>query len=178
MSLKSTLLGLLPAAPKTTEELRDVASKAATLTYQIETLSAERESAVEAVKVPFDSQIIQAEKTLDSLVAKLKAWALGHRADFGNRKSYEVAGHALTFRTSPGKLEYTAKDEDIIDAVVACGDTDLIETVVTVKPTLDKKAIKAALEGGNPVLVAKLSAFGFRIEKPEAFTFEPSRVGS
>lgn len=176
MSLKSTLLGLLPSAPKTEEDLRAVASDAAKVIFELETLTAERDSAVEDVKAPFDAKIIQAEKRRDSLVDKLKAWAFGNRPAFGNKKTYEVAGHALSFRSSPGKLEYTAKDEDVIDQVIASGDADLIEVVLTVKPALDKKAIKAAIEGGSPETIEKLTQLGFRIEKPELFTFEPSRI--
>lgn len=176
MSIKSTLLSLLPSAPKTIEELRTVASDAATVIFQIETLTAERDDVVEKAKSPFDSQIIQAEKKRDGLVDKLKAWAISHRSEFGSRKTYEVAGHGLTFRGSPGKLEYTGKDDDLIDTIIGTGDSALIEAVITVKPALDKRAIKAAIDGGEPELVAKLTKLGFRIEKPESFTFEPSRV--
>jgi hypothetical protein len=176
MSLKSTLLSLLPSAPKTQEELRKVASEAAVEIFKAERLTAERDEAVEAVKAPYDSLIIQSEKLRDSLVAKLKAWALTNRAEFGGRKTHIVAGHALAFRTSPGKLENTAKDDAVIDQIIGSEDGELLEIALTVSPSLDKKSIKAALEGGDEAMKKKLTDLGFRIEKPEAFKFEPSRA--
>lgn len=178
MSLKTTLLALLPSAPKTPEELRQVASEAASTIYEIDTLVAERDAVVEAAKSPYDSRIILAEKQRDSLVDKLKAWALGHRDAFGGKKTYPIAGHRLAFRVSPGKLEHTGKEADLVDRIVGSGDGELLEVAITVKPALDKASIKAALESGNEEIVAKLSGLGFRIEKPETFSFNPAHVDS
>lgn len=169
------LKALLPSVPQNSEELLNTASNAAALTFEIEALEAERDEAVEAAKKPYDALIIAKVKSLAGLVGALKAWATGNREDFGGKKSYVIAGHALNFRQSPGKLT-CADEEKALDLIIATGDPDLIALCVDIKPTLDKKGIKAALEGSDEALAKRLRDLGFEVAKPEAFKFEPARV--
>lgn len=175
-TLKDKLKALLPVAPKTMEELRIAASEAATTAYELDELIAARDTAVEAAKAPYDSRIVQATKTYQGLVARLRAWAVANRPSFGKRQSYLLCGHALTFRQSPGKLEASFKDAALVESIIASGDDALIELAIAVKPALDKVAIKAALEGPDTDLAARLQALGFRVTRDEDFRFEPARV--
>lgn len=176
MSLKAKLKALLPSVPQNADELRVTVSEAARLTYEIEQAEAQRETAVEEAKRPFDARIIAAEKRLAGLLAALKTWALGHRDEFAGRQSYTIAGHSLTFRRSQGKLDNAASDTEAVEAILATDDDALIDLCLTVKPALDKKAIKAALEGPDAILAQRLADIGFHIDRPEEFKFEPARV--
>ena len=60
-NLTAKLKGLLPQAPKSPEELQEVASTAASETYELEALEADREVAVEAAKAPTTAAIPRAQ---------------------------------------------------------------------------------------------------------------------
>jgi phage host-nuclease inhibitor protein Gam len=175
MTISSKLKALLPTAPKTVEDLRQTVREAAATAYQIDRLKAERDEAVAAVTETHSLPLTQAEKKLKGLVAALKAWATGHRSEFAGKQAIQIESHTIAFRKSPGKLASEAKDEEIIEAILGSDDDELIELALTVKPALDKVAIKSALQTDSD-LSRRIASFGFQIERGETFTFEPARV--
>lgn len=173
MSLKSKLRALLPSIPRNEDELAQTATNAALASYELDRLTAERDTAAEEITRRFSDPIARTKKQFESLVDSLRLWSRANRATFGARKTYLVNGHALTFRQSPGKLENPAKDDALIDAIIASEDDALIDAAITIKPALDKNGIKSALES-NPELAPKLAALGFTISREETFEFKPA----
>ena len=175
MTISAKLKALLPAAPKTVDDLRETVRTAAATTYEIEKLKAERDAAVALITEHHALSLGQAEKKLKGLIAALKAWAVGHRDDFAGKQALQIESHTLAFRKSPGKLANDGKEDEIIEAILGSDDDELIELALTVKPALDKVAIKSALQSDTD-LGRRIASFGFEVEKGETFAFEPARV--
>lgn len=175
MTISAKLKALLPSAPKTLDDLRQTVREAAATAYQIDKLKADRDAAVAAVTEEHSLPLTQAEKKLKGFVIALKAWATGHRAEFDGKQALQIESHTLAFRKSPGKLTNDGKEDEIIDSILGSDDDELIELALTVKPALDKVAIKAAIQSDSDI-GRRIASFGFQIEKGETFAFEPARV--
>lgn len=173
--IKDAAKALLPTTPKTLDELRETVHKTAEETYRYEQLCSQRDEAVAKAGERYALDIARADKSLRGLIASLKSWCLGHRDQFEGKQSLLIDGNKLAFRLSTGALVADEKDDALIESIIGSDDDELIEIAIAVTPKLDKVAIKTALQSGGEI-ADRLAGFGFRIEKPEAFAFEPARV--
>ncbi|MEM9282101.1 MAG: host-nuclease inhibitor Gam family protein [Verrucomicrobiota bacterium] len=177
-NLTKTLIKAVKVEPiKDDETLSGVCSEGAKATYELDRLTAEQEEKLNAVREEYEPRLAGLREGLKRCTGRLKAWALSNReARFSKRQSLIVAGHRLRFRVSPGKLETTddLKESDVIDAILASDDEDLIEELITVKPSLNKTAAKRVLLDGDDEKRKRLLNLGLRLAKVENFEFAPA----
>lgn len=186
----------MPAKPKTTttaarallarvqgepianrDELAAVAINTARLTIERDQAILERDEALARVKEEYALKIEEQEGEIEKQTRRMARWARENREDFGNAKTLLVAGHELAWRKSPGKVETIkgVKEADAVEALLEKLDDEQQEKLLSLKVSLDKRAILAAWEN-NPEARDILVAAGIEVVAPEEFTFKPDRA--
>lgn len=181
MSAKSKLLKL--AAPNiitSREELTAVAIATADAALQRDQLILNRDAKLKEIEEAYNIEIELLNENVAKNEVRLRSWAVANRKEyFGDSKEFVAAGHVLSFRQSPGKVE-TIKGLTQNDAITALlGEEDEIqEKFLAVKATLDKAAILKAFDEkkGNFADREILERHGITIVSPELFSFKPNQA--
>ena len=180
MSAKSKLLKLASASAITTrEELTAIVITTADTILSRDKLVLERDAALKEIEERFNLELEILDESIEKNQKRIHTWAVSNRKEyFGGNRTFQVAGHILEFRQSPGKVETTkgTTQNDVINALLG-EDDDIQEKYLAVKATLDKHAILKAFdtEKGNPDDKDKLEKLGLTVTAPDLFTFKPNQ---
>lgn len=160
---------------KDRSELESVVLDTASLQLQLADLVNRRNQAVSELSSSYDLAAERLQADIAARVTRLQTYCTAQRqALFGDRQSLAVAGHKLAWRRSPGKVDFAdgVKTDDALNSLLTLDDDDAIERFITIKPTLDKKAILKAWDSSEASR-ALLSSIGILVVHPESFAFEP-----
>lgn len=181
--LKALLSLLKPATIADRQELLAVCADVALAELKRDTLALRREAEFQATKDKFDAEIEALEDVAKRQRLRIEKWAVAHRKDeFGERQELVIAGHALAFRKSPGKVDLREEleEKDVVEALLALEGDDaeaLRELYVIVKASLNKQAILREWRRNKPgVRDAIQQVLGATVTTPESFTFTPAKT--
>ena len=112
------------------------------------------------------------------LAKQLKPWFEGNFDELtgGKRKSIDLGGCTIGYRTSPPKVTFAyGKDQDAVDALAGTGWDD---ELLRVKVTLDKPVTLKQLQGDLDDELVPLELLGFAETQTEDFFIEPFTAGA
>lgn len=144
-------------------------------------LTLKRDAAVKELEETYNLEIELLDGTVDDYAKKIERYAKKNRtALFQGAHTITIAGHAISWRKSPGKVD-TKKgisQTDAVEAIIDNGDKDFQSKYLSVKATLDKNAILKAYdeEKGNPTEREQLDTHGITVTYPELFQFKPNQA--
>lgn len=162
-------------APQTTEAATVIAARYAELAATIAEAEAERDAELAATNAAADAVLVPLVAELKDAAKQLKPWweANVDALTAGRRKSIELGGCVLGYRISPPKVVFAGGTDAM--AVTAIEGTELADTLLRMKTSLDKPAILKALDAGAEQAEA-LGALGFEAKRAEEFFID--RIGS
>ena len=155
--------------PETREEVDVVLARLAVLDADRRRVLADMDEQITAVRENAQGRLDTLAAEDKALRAQVKVVAVGHRAEFGDKKSLELVHGVLTFRTSPPsvrKLNNKWTEEAVLDAL-----KEWRRRYVRVREALDKERILADHAAGK-VTDAELAECGVKVAQPETFGIE------
>ncbi len=139
-------------------------------------LTAEMNAEIEAVKARFTSKLETHKETVSECTTAIETYVLSHRNElFGkDSKTVEIGGHELSFRANGGAVE-TVKgitQATALDRLIIHENEEIADLFVTWKASLAKDVIKAKWPDHQEFL----TSIGLRLEHSENFTIKLSLV--
>lgn len=134
-----------------------------------------RDNEIKQVTDTYAATIEEHDGLIDRIAKQLKMYATKKRPElFGDKQTFVCAAVALSWQKSPGALatEKGKKEADIVDYIIASGDTEAINRYILLNPKLNKVLLKQDLEKGGE-LAKKVKSYGLYISEPEFFSATP-----
>lgn len=160
--------------PQSKEEAAALAREIAAAMLSKETLIADRDTAVLAISEPYDLKIETIELENAARHGALETWSSANVAEFGKKKSLELSGHTIGWRTGQPKLvtlsKWTLKKvlENLLEQPKKIRDL-----YIRTKQEVNKEAFIARRDD-HP---EELAALGVKVTQAETFFFEANREG-
>lgn len=151
--------------PVSREEAELWVGRAADLKHEEAELKAAMDAEVTAVRHRYEQQLTSVASEMEEVRLGLEAWADGHRAEFGERRSLEMLHGVVGWRLASPSLHprkgFTLAA--VLERLRTLGRTDLIRT----KEEVNKEAILAVRETEN------LAALYVEVRQEDGFYVEP-----
>lgn len=166
-------------ALQTQEEATIAAMELADFLEKRDAAQMELERRLAVVGEPFAIQIETYDGKAKPLLTRIKSWAIRKREKaFGDKKTITLAGHELTFRQSPGKVEIEngGTQGDVAQLIADSEELpdDFVDRFVKIEVKLQKAEVIKAWNDGDQGAIDELRKFGIKVTKGDEFSFRPA----
>lgn len=137
-----------------------------------QSLTAELNAELEAVKARFTKKLEDCKEVINECTTAIESFAISNRQElFGkDSKTLSIGGHKLSFRDNGGAVETVrgVTQATVLDRLLTHEDEDTADLFVSWKAGLAKDVIKAKW----PDYEAFLTSLGLKLEHTENFSLE------
>lgn len=153
-------------APQTLGQATELAKRYAVASAAVDGIEADRAEALALANAAADEALVPLVAELKDIAKQLKPWWEGNVDELtaGKRRSIELGGCQIGYRTTPPKLAHThGTDKAAVEVVRG---TDYADQVLRVTYALDKPAMLRILDGED---ADGLGELGFSAKQTEEF---------